>query len=191
MLCPDGILDPQRVIETFQANPNCTILTFTNAAANSLNSLIASSLFKNAQALGYFQLDSDTDLAPIYKSMRVMITQNRDKSQNVVNGQMATVEMCHNATVILKLPGNKLVATYPVTCECGSTHKTVYPFWLGYANTMCKAKDQTLPKAILWFDQDIIPAGTAYVALSRVQKLSDVLFLTPLKTSLFKPVLEA
>ena len=44
-----------------------------------------------------------------------MITQNRDKPQNVVNGEMASVEICHNATVILKLPGNKLVATNLVT----------------------------------------------------------------------------
>ena len=36
-----------------------------------------------------------------------MITQNRDKTQNVVNGQMATVEMCHT-TVILKLPGKHI-----------------------------------------------------------------------------------
>ena len=69
----------------------------------------------NAQPLAYVQLESDTDISPIYKGMRVMITQNRDKPQNVVNGQMASVEICHNSTVILKLPGNKLVATYPLT----------------------------------------------------------------------------
>ena len=38
--------------------------------------------------------------------MRVMITQNRDKRQNVVNRQIANVEMCQNATVILRLPDN-------------------------------------------------------------------------------------
>ena len=117
-----------------------------------------------------------------------MITQNRDKKQNVVNGQMATVEMCHNTTVILKLPGNKLVATYLVTCDSDNGQKTTYPFRISYANTMCKAQGQNLPKAILWFDQDNIPPGTAYVALSRVGKLSDVLFLTPLKRCFFKPV---
>ena len=119
--------------------------------------------------------------------MRVMITQNRDKLQNVVNGQMATVELCHNATVILKLPGNRLVPTYPVTLNSANGEKTTYPFRMGYANTMCKAQGQTLPKGILWFDPDIIPPGTAYVALSRVRKLDDVSFLTPLRTSFFKP----
>ena len=112
-----------------------------------------------------------------------MITQNHDKTWNIVNGQMAVVERCHNATVILKLPGNKLVATYHVTSEC-------YPFHIGYANTMCKAQGQTIEKAILWFDVDNIPPGTAYVALSRVRRLSNVFFLTPLKTTLSKPVLQ-
>jgi hypothetical protein len=188
VLCPDGALDPQRLIEAFQANPESTLLTFTNDAANKLNTLITSSLYVNAQPLAYIQLDSDTDISPIYKGMRVMITQNRDKAQNVVNGQIASVEICHNATVILKLPGNKLVATYPVTCDSGNGQKTTYPFRIAYANTMCKAQGQTLEKAILWFDKDNIPPGTTYVALSRVRKLTDVVFLTPLKTCFFKPV---
>ena len=136
---PRGSIRSTRVIQAFEANPECTILIFTNAAANSLNSLITSTAFKNEQPLGYFQLDSsDTDITPIYKGMRVMITQNCDKTQNVVNRQMANVEMCQYATVIFRLP-DKLVATYPVTSQCGSIQKTVYPFHLGYENTMCKA----------------------------------------------------
>ena len=188
ILCPDGQLHPDRVIKAFQDNPQSTFLTFTNAAANKLNSLITSALFTNKQPLAYCQLDSDTDLSPIYKDMRVMITQNRDKPQNIVNGQIASIEMCHNATIILKLPGNKLVATYPVTSTSANTQTATYPFRLGYTNTMCKDQGQTLDKAILWFDQDIIPPGTAYVTLSRVQKLIDLLFLTPLKSSFFQPV---
>lgn len=46
---------------------------------------------------------------------------------------------------------------------------------------MCKAQGQTLTKALLWFDIDEIPPGTGYVAMSRVQKLVDVYFVTPLK----------
>ena len=50
--------------------------------------------------------------------MRVMITQNHDKTLNIVNGQMAVVERLHNSTVIPKLPGDNLVATYHVTSKC-------------------------------------------------------------------------
>ena len=74
-----------------------------------------------------------------------------------MKGQIATVERCHNTTVILRLPSNKLVPTYPVTLKCQDKSKTCYSFRIGYANTMCKAQGQTLTKAILWFDIDKIP----------------------------------
>ena len=95
---------------------------------------------------------------------------------------MATIHTCHNATVILKLPNNKLVATHPVTFQSPDRQKTCYPFRVAYATTMCKAQGQTLEKAILWLDIDHIPPGTAYVALSRVRRLADIVFITPLKT---------
>jgi ATP-dependent exoDNAse (exonuclease V) alpha subunit len=65
---------------------------------------------------------------------------------------------------------------------------TLYPLRLAYANTMCKAQGQTLDKAALWFDIENIPPGTAYVALSRVKKLADIYFITPLKPNFFTPV---
>ncbi len=188
VLCPDGVVHSEKIMHAFQTNPNSVLLTFTNNAANNINNMILSTLFENVQPIAKCQLDSDTDLTLIYQGMRVMISQNRDKQRNIVNGQMATVHTCHNATVLLKLPGNKLVATHPVTSPSVNGNKTCYPFRVAYATTMCKAQGQTLEKAILWFDIDYIPPGTAYVALSRVRKLTDVLFLTPLKRSFFKPV---
>ena len=94
-----------------------------------------------------------------------MITKNRDKTNNVVNGQIATVEMRQNSTIILKLPGNILVATYPVTVHTPTAQKTCYPFRVGgYATTMSKTQGQTLARAILWFDIDNIPKGIGYMS---------------------------
>ena len=109
-----------------------------------------------------------------------MITQNRDKANNVVNGQLGIVQ-----TVFLKLPTGKVVNVYPVT-SLKNGQQTVYHFSAAYA-TMCKAQGQTLQKAVLWFDIDRIPPGTAYVALSRVKTL-DIYFLSPLRTKFFTPV---
>ena len=120
--------------------------------------------------------------------MRVMITQNRDKLRNVVNGQIAIIENMENVTIFLKLPSDKLVTIYPVTTVKAGAYVTTYPIRVGYANTMCKAQGQTLSKVISWFDIDAIPPGTAHVALSRVKKLEDILFLTALKTAFFRPV---
>jgi hypothetical protein len=47
VLCPDGTLEPQRLIQAFEQNPLTTILTFTNNAANYFNDLISSSVFAN------------------------------------------------------------------------------------------------------------------------------------------------
>ena len=63
----------------FQSNPNSVFLTFTNNGANNLNSMIVSMLFKNMQPIATCQLDSDTNITPIYQGMRVMITQNRNE----------------------------------------------------------------------------------------------------------------
>ena len=174
-------------MRAFQSNPNSVILTFTNNAANYINNLVVSMLFANDQPIANCQLDTDTlQSVPIYKGMRVMITQNRDKQRNIVNGQIANVHTFHNGTILLKLPGNKLVATQLVTSPSPNGSRTCYQFRIAYGTTMCKAQGQTLEKAILWFDIDHIPPGTGYVALSRVRRLTDVLFLTPLKTCFFQ-----
>ena len=94
----------------------------------------------------------------------------------------------HNSSIILKLSSGKLVTVYPVTMKRDTYVVTLYPLCLAYANTMCKAQGQTLPKAALWFDIENIPAGSAYVALSRVKKLADIFFITPLKPNFFRPV---
>lgn len=132
--------------------------------------------------------DNESELTPIYKGMKVMITQNRDKKNNVVNGQMAEVATCHGNTIFLKMPQNKIAAIHPVTDKSDKGYITCYPIRIAYAITMCKSQGQTLAKTILWFDKDNIPPGTGYVALSRVRKLSDVSFLTPLKPCFFTPV---
>ena len=163
------MLCAEKIIQVLQSHPDTTVLTFTYEAANELSNVVTSTLFSNNKPLAHIQLDSSTS-TPIFKGMRVLITQNRGKLQNIVNGQIATIERCHNTTVILRLHSNKLVPTYPVTLKCQDKSRTCYPFRIGYAKTMCKAQGQTLTKAILWFDMDNIPLGTAYVALSRVRE---------------------
>ena len=50
-----------------------------------------------------------------------MITQNRDKINGVVNGQLAYVHTVHNHSVYLKLPNDKVVAIYQVTMKINET----------------------------------------------------------------------
>ena len=50
VLCPDGILNSDRLIQAFQCHPDSSIITFTNEAAYKLNDLTASTAFANLTA---------------------------------------------------------------------------------------------------------------------------------------------
>ncbi len=56
----------------------------------------------------------------------------------------------------------------------------MYPCLPGYAITIGKAQGQTLNKVVIWIDTERTPSGTAYVAVTRVKRLSDFYFLTEL-----------
>ena len=124
----------------------------------------------------------------IFNGMGVMITQNINKKNGVVNGQIGFVENAQNTTVFVKLPDNLVVPIYLITSLGDGKDTTVFPMCIAYANTMCKAQGQTLKKAIRWFDVDTTLPGATYVVLSRVRVLSDIYFLKPLKSSHFTPV---
>ena len=78
-------------------------------------------------------------------------------------------------TIFLK----QIVPIYPVTyldkdkipCIC-------YPFTTCYALTIAKAVGLTLDKVIVWLDILNIPPGMAYVALSRLRELKNLILLT-------------
>ena len=63
-----------------------------------------------------------------------------------------------------------------------------YPFVPAYALTICKTQGQTLERAILWMDSLHVPAGAAYVALSRVKRMQDLYFMTRTFREQYKPV---
>lgn len=178
-------------------NISSTFLTVSRNAVTRINNLILENLFVDSLRVGTLQMDDDQGTRGIFKGMRVVITQNRDKKNGIVNGQTAIVVMMENHTVILQLPNGKKVFVYPVSNtvnefdESGSETvriKTCYPFVPGYAMTICKSQGQTLNHVVVWFDTLRLGPGAAYVALSRVKTLQSIKFLTPLKMSHFNPV---
>lgn len=178
----------ENIVHAYFSNPENTVLTFTKKAANHVNTTIGNALFSAQRPLLCAQLDCDLPPMPIYKGMRIVITQNRDKENGIVNGQSATVHMVQNQTILVKFNNGKIVPIYQVTMKKNSKTITVYPIVPGYATTICKAQGQTFKKVVLWLDIDKIPPGTAYVALSRVRSGDDISFLTPMKPNHFTPV---
>ena len=139
--------------------------------------------------MAHVKYDNEIDVSPIYKEMKVIITQNRDKKNGVVNGQTATVLYWHRKTIILKLTNKNIVAIHQVTEKDQEGNKrVVYPIVPAYATTICKIQGQTLNKTIVWLDCDLVPEGTAYVALSRLRKLEDLHFMVQGNANQFKPV---
>ena len=65
--------------------------------------MIIPAIFQQQQPLAMIQYDNDAEPGNVYKNMRVIITQNRDKDSGVVNGQEAVVHLKENASILLRL----------------------------------------------------------------------------------------
>ena len=164
------------------------ILTVSKAAAATINRIAVNNLFPDMHPCGEVYFDNGDSLQPIYRDMKVIITQNRDKEFHVVNGQAATVVTMQNQTVFLKLPSENIVAVYPVTSTVDGNRTTCHPFVPAYASTICKVQGQNLGKIILWLDCPFVPKGSAYVALSRIRQLKDPYFISKTDPEQYKPI---
>ena len=78
---------------------------------------------------------------------------------------------------------------YPVTHDVeGQGKVTTYPLTPAYVTTICKCQGQTTRYLLVWLDSAYVPAGLAYVALSRVRRKQDISILQPMKSSQVTPV---
>ena len=148
-----------RIPDTY---PDATVLTFTRKATYRINKIYIKKIFAEAVPLATVQCDDEMEPCAIYHGMKVVITQNRNKSLNVVNGQLATVQCVRNATIFLKLSNEEVVSIYPVTyLDKEGKNCICYPFMPCYALTVAKAIGLTLQKIILWLDITNIPLASA------------------------------
>lgn len=154
-----------------------------------MNSVVVDKVFVDKEPVSQIACEGRLATFPVYKGMRVMLTQNRDKEGGFVNGQRAVVVSAKNNTILLRLPDQRMVFSHPITSlnEDGDQIVT-YPFTPAYGLTICKAQGATLNKVLLWLDCPIVPAGTAYVGMSRVRRLEDITFLNRVLSSQVKPV---
>ena len=178
----------EELLSVLQNHPDGMILTVSKTATATANRIAVNNLFVDMHPCGEIQFDNEHSLQPIHRDMKVMITQNRDKEFHVVNGQAATVVTMQNKTVFLKLPGENIVAVYPVTRTVDGNTTTSYAFVPAYASTICKIQGQNLGKIILWLHCPFVPNGTAYVALSRIRRLKDLYFISKTDPEQYKPI---
>jgi hypothetical protein len=139
---------------------------------------------------------------------RVMLTDNIWVENGLVNGSMGTVrDVVWNEgqdpikdmpTAIMvevddydgpKFPGTNYIPIFPVARrfeykkrDCSRTN---FPLRLAYAITVHKAQGLTLKQVVLNLERKDHSPGLSYVAISRVKKLSSIMFETPFDLSRF------
>ena len=114
------------------------VLTVSRKASAEVNKVALTKLFSSEHALAEIQYDNGESPLPLYKDMKVIITQNRDKKNGMTNGQTASVLTTQNTTVVLKLPNGNIVAIHPVTSIMNDKRYVCYPITPAYASTICK-----------------------------------------------------
>ena len=143
-LCKNNPPTEQELANVLREHSDTLILTVSRRATHTINRIAVEQLFAKETPLAHVKYDNEIDLSPIYKEMKVVITQNRDKKNGVVNRQTATVLYWHQKTIILKLPNNNIVAIHQVTeRDEEGNRRTVYPIVPAYATTTCKIQGQT------------------------------------------------
>jgi hypothetical protein len=139
---------------------------------------------------------------------RVMLTDNLWVENGLVNGSMGTVrdivwnegqDPTKDMPVAImvevddyngpKFPGMNYIPIFPVTRrfeykkrDCSRTN---FPLRPAYAITVHKAQGLTLRQVVLNLERKDHSPGLSYVAISRVKKLSSIMFETPFDLSRF------
>lgn len=189
VVSPNSVPTENEISDIVLQHPHATVLTVSRRASVIVNKAVISRIFGNRDPLAQVQCDYDMEPIYIYKGMRVLITQNRDKRNGIVNGQDGVIHSIENATIFVTLPNDKIVTIYPVTYMNNENPKvTCYPFIPSYTLTITKSQGQNLNKVIIWFDSRKVGPGSAYVALSRIRRRTDLILLTPMLENHIKPV---
>ena len=77
----------------YDTNPDTTFLTYTRNTSTHINQTLAKHIFGDVVPLTHVSLSSDPDLLqPIYKDMKVLLTENRDKEKGVIDGHSRYVQ---------------------------------------------------------------------------------------------------
>ena len=164
-------------------------MTVSRRGAQRINTIVVGHLFRGRR-LSNIPCACIADSEPIFphRNMRVIFTENRDKAARIVNGQQATIISSQNNIIILRLPEGQQVFVYPVTHMQDEGPVTRYPFTPAYAQTIIKAQGQNIQHLIIWLDSPLVPAGTAYVGLSRVRRKSAISLLQRISADQLTPV---
>ena len=102
LLCPTGFLDDDQLYGAFANTRDTVIMTISRAAAQRINNIVPQKLFAEQQPLTNVPcaaVAGGPDILP-YRGVKIVITENRDKTSRIVNSQDATIVLNHGQTII-------------------------------------------------------------------------------------------
>ena len=190
--------DVNDVKRLLRKHPNAAMVTCTRRSAEILNNLAIEALHpvkkplvvlpgdihanpENYDADNNFRIDRKPrpSQVPIYKGMKLYLTQNVIKDHDYINGMLCTVEKFtrkggYDLLRVRTETGRRLTIT-PWTSRDPKYRKvSFYPIRPGYASTIHKVQGDEFDFIIIWLDIAEMPAA-GYTALSRVGKRSHYL----------------
>ena len=117
VLCPSGDLSDDQLWEAFSSHTDASIMTVSRRAAQRMNTVVVKRLFRQNLPLTDIPCALVLELEDIFpqRGMRILITENRDKTSRIVNGHDATVVSNQGNTILVRFPNNGMAFVYPVT----------------------------------------------------------------------------
>ena len=80
----DATPSDEELLAILRNDPDGMILTVSKAATATINRIAVQNLFLDTDPCGQVVFDNDDGLQPLYKGLKVIITQNRNKQLHVV-----------------------------------------------------------------------------------------------------------
>jgi hypothetical protein len=170
----------------FLEHPGVTMLAGTRAAVRALNIAAVEAVTENVSIVSVpVVVDDGVEDLAIFVGARVMLTLNMNKQLGAVNGAFGIVQHILPRTIVVNLDSG---VNYPVhlwTIRGAGESSSGFPVTLAYACTIAKMQGRTLRCiAVL---PDVHAPGLGYVAITRVQRLRDLLWLSRPQPRFFLP----
>ena len=170
----EGYCCTENIIHAFNTFPYTTFLTITRQGCRIINDAITSHIFSDSIAIGEV-LDADFEPCNLFQGMRIVITQNLNKTHDIVNGQQATILAVQNDILFIRVKSGSEHFLYPRYNR--EERKFNYAFLTNYAQTIFKGQGKNFKHVTIWLDRDKPSPGAAYVAFSRVRTLTSIQLL--------------
>ena len=164
----------ENIIHAFNTFPYTTFLTITRRGCRIINDAITSHIFSDSITLAEV-LDADFEPCDLFQGMSIVITENLNKTHDIVNGQQATILSFQNNIIFIRIKSGSEHFLYPRYSS--DERKFNYAFLTNYAQTIFKGQGKNFKHVTIWLDRNKPSPGAAYVAFSRVRTFISIQLL--------------